>query len=136
MSRIQARECLFKLIYEYSFLKNYNELSLEEYVNQDGIDDENKDYITESYKNILLNYDNIISVIENNLERYSMDKLSKIDLSLLVISVYEIVIKHNPDYKLEINEAIEMAKKYSNDNSHKFINGVLARIVNGQNYDN
>ena len=73
--------------------------------------------------------------IKDNLERYDITRLSKIDLALLVISVYELSIKHNTDYKLEINEAVEMAKKYSNDNSYKFINGVLAHVVNGKNYD-
>ena len=135
MSRIQARECLFKLIYEYSFLKEYNELSLQEYTTQEGIDDINKDYIADSYKEIIANYDNIITIIKDNLERYDITRLSKIDLALLVISVYELSIKHNTDYKLEINEAVEMAKKYSNDNSYKFINGVLAHVVNGKNYD-
>lgn len=131
MSRIQARDFIFKLIYEYLFLKNYNEISLENFLNEPNIDEENIIFIKNSYNSIIKNYNEIISIIENHLERYTLNKITKTDLSILIIAVNEICILNNPNIKVEINEAIELAKKYSNDNSFKFINGVLARIVNG-----
>lgn len=131
MSKIQARDCLFKLVYEYVFLKDTSTPSLNNYLNQENLDDADKKFITDSYFGIAKNYDEILSTIEHYLEKYTINKVYKIDLSILIMAIYEICIMKNPNIKLEINEAVELAKKYSNDNSFKFINGVLARIVNG-----
>ena len=130
MGKIQARDCLFKLIYEYSFLNRHNPISLENFLQDENIDEDNKLFIENSYNGIISHYQEIIETIKLYLEKYSIEKISKIDLSILIIAVYEICINNNENYKLEINEAIELAKKYSNDNSFKFVNGVLARIVN------
>lgn len=133
MGKIQARDCIFKLIYEYSFLNRHNPISLDNYFDTENIDDENKLYIQKSYNGIIDHYQEILDIIKLHLEKYSIEKISKIDLSILIVAVYEICINNNENYKLEINEAIELAKKYSNDNSFKFVNGVLARIVNKDN---
>ena len=57
-----------------------------------------------------------------------LERISKIDLSLLELAIYEIKYKEVP-YKVAINEAVELAKKYGEDNSKTFVNGILASIV-------
>ena len=57
-----------------------------------------------------------------------MERISKIDLSLLELAIYEIKYKEIP-YKVAINEAVELAKKYGEDSSKTFVNGILASIV-------
>ena len=57
-----------------------------------------------------------------------MDRISLIDFALLKLAVYEIKYKEVP-YKVVINEAINLAKKYGEEKSYIFINGVLANIV-------
>lgn len=130
MSRIQARENVFKLIFEYSFLNEYNEKSLNELMTELKQNEEDCEFLISSYKNIIENYEEIVEIIKDNLQRYTLDRVTKIDLSILVVAVYE--IKHctqGTNYKVAINEAVELAKKYSSDNGYKFINGVLARVV-------
>ena len=72
----------------------------------------------------------MVSSIEKNLKKdWKIDRISKIDLSILKLAIYE--IKHTEvPYKVVINEAVELAKKYGEDNSRNFVNGVLASIVN------
>ena len=57
-----------------------------------------------------------------------MDRISKIDLAILKVAIFELGYTKVP-YKVVINEAVELAKKYGDDSSKSFVNGVLASIV-------
>ena len=61
-------------------------------------------------------------------EKWTIERISKINLSILKMAIYEIKYKDIP-YKAEINEAVELAKKYGEDTSSRFINGALATAV-------
>ena len=72
----------------------------------------------------------IHSQSSNNLKKeWTINRISKINLSILEIAIFEIKYKEIP-YKVVINEAVELAKKYGDDASPVFVNGVLASIVN------
>jgi len=64
------------------------------------------------------------AVIEKAAPEWSVDKISKIDLAILRLAIYELMEKEEPD-KVIIDEAIELAKEYGGENSAKFINGAL-----------
>ena len=71
----------------------------------------------------------INEIISSNLKGYTIERLYKIDLAILVLAVIELkFIKENPK-EVIINEAVELAKKFSTEKSPRFINGVLADIV-------
>ena len=67
-------------------------------------------------------------------EKWTIDRISKIDLAILKIAIYELVFTKLP-YKVVINEAVELAKKYGEDSSKSFVNGILASIVKEKNID-
>lgn len=129
MSRKAARETAFKLIFEYLFLKQTNPLSLEDYLLLEKITEEDKNYIEVVYENVVKNYDAILEVIEANLKNYTISRIYKIDLAILVLATYEIKFLRNTPPSIVINEAVELCKKYSTDKSFSFVNGVLAAIV-------
>ena len=135
MSRIQAREVVFKLVYEYGFLNFYNEISLNSYLYDSEVDDEDKTFIQDTYKGIIDNYNLIIETIKTSLYKYTIDKVAKMDLAILIVATYELKFMSEVSEKVAINEAVELAKKYSSDNSFKFVNGVLAEIVKKGNKD-
>ena len=58
-----------------------------------------------------------------------MDRISKVDLSILRLALIEIFYFDDIPYKVAINEAVELAKKFSGDKSPKYVNGVLASAV-------
>ena len=68
-------------------------------------------------------------------EKWSYDRISKIDLAILEIAIFEILFLKTP-YKVAINEAVEMAKMFGDTKSSSFINGVLASIVKNNNIVN
>ena len=86
-------------------------------------------YVNKTLTEIIEKKDEIDEVISNNLKDWKLERLSKMDRQILRISTYELLFTDIP-YKVSINEAVELSKKYSEkDDSYQFINGVLKGIV-------
>ena len=131
MKRSEIRELTFKLIYSLEIQKDVNlEEQIQLYIQNNDIQDKDAiDYITDCIYGIDKNGEQINKEIENSLtSEWKIDRISKINLSLLKLAIYEINYKEIP-YKVEINEVVELAKKYGEDQSSKFINGALAKVV-------
>lgn len=131
MNRSEVREQAFKLMYSLEIQKNENlEEQVELYLESNEISDKNAiEYIKDAVFGIEENKEEIIEKIEKNLkEDWKIERISKIDLVILKLAIYEIKYKELP-YKVVINEAVELAKKYGEDNSKNFVNGILASIV-------
>ena len=67
-------------------------------------------------------------ISENLKEKWTIERISKIDIAILKVAIYELMYSELP-YKIVINEAVELAKKYGDDSSKSFVNGVLASVV-------
>lgn len=131
MKRTEMRELAFKLIYSLEIQKDVN---LEEQIELYNIDNEiqevgAKEYIKDCILGIKKNETEIIKEIEANItSEWKIERISKVNLSLLKLAIYEIKYKQIP-FKVEINEVVELAKKYGDDKAGKFINGMLAKVV-------
>ena len=135
MNRSEMREQAFKIIYSLEIQKNENlEEQLELYIESNEIKDESAiEYIKDAVLGIEENKKEILDNIEKNLKKdWKIERISKIDLVILKLAIYEIQYKEIP-YKVVINEAVELAKKYGEDNSKNFVNGILASIVKEKN---
>ena len=135
MNRTLMRENAFKLIYSLEIQKVEDlEEQIELYIQCNDIeDDDAKEYIKDSILGIKENNIEIQGLIEKNLKAdWKIDRISKIDLSLLKLAIYEIKYKEIP-YKVAINESLELAKKYGEETSKNFINGILASVVKEMN---
>lgn len=131
MNRSEMREQAFKIMYSLEIQKNENlEEQLGLYIESNEIKDESAiEYIKDVVLGIEENKKEILANIEKNLkEDWKIERISKIDLVILKLAIYEITYKEIP-YKVVINEAVELAKKYGEDNSKNFVNGILASIV-------
>jgi len=130
MKRSAAREEAFKLLYSLEVQKENLDEQLEMYFeNEEITEQEIKDYISGVVKGIENNISDIENKISENLKKdWKIERISKINLVLLKLAIYEILYTQTP-YKVAINEAIEIAKKYGDDNSPNFVNGILASVV-------
>lgn len=131
MKRSAIRELAFRLIYSLEIQKTENlEEQIELYLECNEVDEEEaKEYIKDAIMGIKVHSEEIKSLIEKNLKAdWKIERISKIDLSLLKLAIYEIKYKEIP-YKVAINECLELAKKYGEETSRNFINGILASIV-------
>ena len=131
MNRSRIREEAFKLIYSLEIQKKENiEEQLELYLEDNNLTDENViEYINDAVFGIEKNKKEIEEEISKNLKSdWKLERISKIDLSILKLAIYEIKYKELP-FKVVINEVVELAKKYGEDTSQKFVNGILASVV-------
>lgn len=131
MKRSEIRELAFKLIYSLEIQKNENlDEQIDLYIENNEIEDvEAIEYIKDCIYGINENAEEINKTVESSLTSdWKIDRISKVNLSLLKLAIYEIKYKNIP-YKVEINEVVELAKTYGEDMSSKFINGALAKIV-------
>ena len=131
MKRSEIRELAFKLIYSLEIQKNDNlEEQISLYLENNKIENSNAiEYIKDCNYGINKNKEEIEKTIEGSLTSdWKIDRISKINLSLLKLAIYEIKYKNIP-YKVEINEVVELAKTYGEDMSGKFINGALAKVI-------
>ena len=133
MNRTLMRENAFRLLYSLEVPKN-KELNTTEqidlYIESNEITNKEAiEYIKDAITGIEKNKETITKLIEEKLKsNWKIERISKIDLSLLELAIYEIKYKEVP-YKVAINEAVELAKKYGEENSKTFVNGILASIV-------
>ena len=131
MSRTEMRELAFKLAYslEIQHAENIEE-QIDLYLQENEIEKQDViDYIKDIIFGINSNSKEIEQIIKLCLtEKWTIERISKINISILKLAIYEMKYKNIP-YKAEINEAVELAKKYGEDTSSKFINGALASAV-------
>lgn len=132
MNRSSIREQAFKLIYSLEIQEKEDlEEKIALFVETNNLEDKNaKKYIEDVVFGIEKNNEEIQELITKNLKsNWKIERISKIDLAILKLAIYEIKHTETP-FKVVINEAVELAKKYGEDTSKNFINGILASIVN------
>ena len=134
MQRSAMRELAFKLVYEIEIQKISEDDQLEIFIENNEITDKKViEYLKDIKKGININAEEINHLIESNLkENWSLNRISKINLSLIKLAIYEMVYKNLP-YKVAINEVVELAKKYADESAPVFINGILASVVKEKN---
>ena len=127
MSRRDARDLAFKLIFSYTFDNEKNMEALEEYTHESDADD--KAYVSEVYNGVILHYDELMNDIKNSAEKFDVNRLYKTDLAVILLALYEIKYMSSIPYKVSVDEAVNMAHKYSTEKSGKYINGILSKFA-------
>ena len=134
MEEMTRRELAFCYIYSQEIQKQNSKAQVKIFL--DSLEIENnidREYVKDSAQAIKEHNEEISKLIEENLKTgWTIDRISTVDLSLLKLAIYEINYLKTP-YKIIINEIVNMAKKYGEENSGSFVNGVLASIVSKSN---
>ena len=133
MTRTEGRTLIFELLYSLEIQKTAKEEQEEQveiFLQENEVNEEKTvQYIKEEIKGINENEPEIRKTISSNLkEDWNIDRISKVDLALLKLGIYEIFYSKLP-YKVVINEVVELAKKYGDEPSPSFVNGILANII-------
>ena len=130
MGRRNCRDCIFKLVYQSMFSEDFAAHEALETI-AEGLELEEQKYVLDSFASLQENLETIKDVIAKATEGYDIKRIYKVDLAILIVAVFEINYLKEP-IPVIINEAVELAKKYSNEKSPSFINGVLSKIVNNK----
>ena len=130
MNRSAMRELAFKMMYGMEVQKEYSEEQLDLFIEDNEIIDKDAvEYLTVAFRGNKEHNAEILEMVSSNLKKdWSIDRISKVNLAILKIAIWEIKFQELP-FKVAINEAVELAKKYGDDSAPSFVNGVLASVV-------
>ncbi len=152
MSRIQAREFAFKIIFSLQFNfpsesainnedegKNFfklvngnlqlNELAINDFLNENALSQEDdKTFFYDIINSFISNKEQIENIINRNVSANKFKAIYKSDMAVLQLAVAEMLMKKY-DYQIVVNEAVELAKKYSDEKNYKFVHSVLSKII-------
>lgn len=132
MSRRALREQLFKLLFRIEFN------SMEEMQEQCGFffedsdncaQDKDVEYIRGKFDKILEKLDEIDRLINEKAKGWTTERMGKVDLTIIRLAVYEILYDEEVPGGVAINEAVELAKKFGQEESYGFVNGILAKFA-------
>ncbi|MBQ4259054.1 MAG: transcription antitermination factor NusB [Lachnospiraceae bacterium] len=131
MGRREQREQVFRLLFQVEFhttedMPKQMRLFLEG--NEDIPTVENADYIENRCKSIRERIPEIDKLINENTEKWDTTRMGKVELTILRLAVYEMCYDEEIPAAVAINEAVEIAKKYGQDNSGGFVNAILGKI--------
>ncbi len=130
LNRTEAREYVFALLFAKTFAMEDEpaEFYAAEIANTDEDFGLQADYIKNTFFGIMDNLEKIDEKIGANSEGWNLNRLSRVAISLMRLSVYEMTYSPDVPKLVAINEAIELAKKYDDDSAPAFINGVLNSV--------
>lgn len=133
--RKDARKVAFSLIYEYFFTQVQDDLELTQFTEKSDTDDtvfdlteSDRDYIKKIYINVINRFDEYKHKVAELAKGFKEERLFKVDLAILMMAFCELEMQDVP-LAVAINEAVNLAKMYSTDNSSSFINGILAEYA-------
>ena len=127
----RARVLAFQIIYSWDFEKKSDPELLFASVKDlspDDFDAASEAYIKLTVCGTLENIQTVDSTIKKHIKNWNFDRISRIDLAILRLSVYGLLFQKDTDGKIIINEAVKLAQEFGGDDSYKFVNGVLDAI--------
>ncbi len=126
MSRKRQREQAFKLLYELNMKKEEETSCIAQYLQRENIEEA---YVSEVLHLYLQNREEIVSVLKQSSKKWDINRIMKLDFSILALALTEILYMKEIPIKVSINEAVDLAKKYSGEDSYKFVNGILKQAT-------
>ncbi|MCI8922571.1 MAG: transcription antitermination factor NusB [Lachnospiraceae bacterium] len=132
MSRRELRELIFKLLFRVEFNQK-EELAQQEVFffedEENQAEEEYSDQVKGKFRRIVERLDEIDAMLNEKAKGWSTNRMGKVDLTILRLAVFEIKYDEEIPTGVAINEAVELAKKFGQDSSPAFINGVLAKFT-------
>ena len=134
MNRKKSREKAMELLFSMSISKETPEEIMETFIDnyEEDITVLDLDYIKELLEGVEANIDEIDLLIEKNLKEWKLDRISKVNLTILRVGIFEMKFQEEVPERVALNEALELCKVYSDEKSGPFINGVLDKVLNNK----
>lgn len=126
--RRRARRIVLQALFEIELAKHEVDGTLERLLEENDIMAEHKSFARDLVQGVRQNKDTLDAVIGNFAPLFPVEQLAVVDRNILRLALFEILLNQQVSYKVAINEAVELAKAFGDDNSAKFINGVLGSV--------
>lgn len=125
MSRKNARENAYKLIFEYTFSKEFNRRTFGIFRE---LDDGDPEYLEAAYRGVIEHYDELTGYIAKYSRGFALDRIYRADLSAMLLAAFEMKYMDDIPVAVSINEALNLCNRYSDVKSRSFVNGILSSI--------
>lgn len=132
MSRQELREHIFRVLFRTEF-NNVQEMKEQEVLYFEllgNVQERDKKYILDKYHAVMQKVTEIDALINEYAKGWKTSRMNRVDLTILRLAVYEMKWDEDIPVSVAINEAVELAKKYSSSEGPIFINGILATLAN------
>lgn len=131
MSRREIREQIFKILFriEFNQIEDMPQQLRLFFEQEEAMEEKDQKEIREKYEKIADKLETIDGMLTEKADKWSVNRMGKVELTLLRLAVYEMEFDDNIPVSVAINEAVELAKKFGQDESPAFINGVLAKFT-------
>ena len=132
MSRSELREHVFRMLFRIEF-NNESEMAEQEslyFELLDEVSEKEQEYILNKYKAVKEKVEEIDNILNQLSEGWKTTRMNRVDLTILRLATYELKWDEEVPTGVAINEAVELAKRYSSDHGPSFVNGVLAKVAN------
>ncbi len=129
MGRRETRENAMKLLYQVQIQRDDIDEQMERFMEeQQIIEKSDKDYLIGVVKGVMEHEEELDSLISQHAKGWTIQRMPKVDLAIMRLSCFEMKYREDIPVNVSINEAVEMAKKYSGEQSKTFVNGVLGKV--------
>ncbi len=130
MSRKTARKHAFELVFQLPFHESLNlngayDLHFETFKD---MSDSDKNFIFTEFKGVCENVELIDGYISRNLKKWTIDRIERELLAIARVAIYELLFDETIPTEVSVNEAIELAKEYSDESGRKFMHGLLSSV--------
>ena len=131
MSRRVSRELAMKLLYQFQLRDDDIQEQIELFLSEveKPLEDAEKEYFLGVVQGAMEKKNQIDTLIQNHAKGWTLERMPKVDLAFMRLTIYEMQYRKDIRWNVYINEAVELAKKYGGDQSKTFINGVLGKVA-------
>lgn len=129
MGRRASREIAMKLLYQLEIQKDDKEDQINFVFDENELTDSDKQYIRDVIDGVHKNITYIDKLVAKHSKGWKLNRISKVELSILRLSIFEISYREDIPFSVSVNEAVELAKKYSSEEAGAFINGILGKVT-------
>jgi len=133
MGRRASRDMAMKLLYQLEIQKGNIDEQKKLFFEVNNISGKDYEYICDVVDGVYNNMSYIDNLIETHSKGWKISRISRVDLSILRLSIYEICFRDDIPYSVAVNEAVELAKKYSSEDAGSFVNGILSKVPCAEN---
>ncbi len=133
MTRTHARETLMQLLFQMEAQKDYSDAMKDKYMEEHFSQDKQRNYANTLIDTVLENLEEIDAALDRSSKSRNTKRMAKVDLAIARLALGEALYMDNIPEGVAINEAVNMARKYSTEESRRFINGILGNIVRQRN---
>lgn len=130
-----ARTCVMQTIFTVEFRDTDPDKTLKEVLKEFAPKVTETEFAEKLLKGVIDHKNEILETIQKFAPQWPVDKIARVDRAILEIGVYEIVFSDEVPDVVAINEAIEVAKHFGDENSPKFVNGVLSSVMKNSKKD-